>query len=356
MSEDMIDDDHYVDEHDHFMDEFNEEFFQLIRTLEDTNFFYSSSINSLNKLLDFESITLSFYIKNKSFLSDFLNDLRAYREIDEDEILNNIEAKAGKIVNMLLSSGDYQAFVSTDNTNKKTKELVDINSKINIIKEQQIKILDDYKKISTLNKKSIADHEIALRIVEELKSKNEAYSQLLDEDSNVRILKLYDGIYDREIEIADKYRNWALIIFAIVGLILLLGFLNLSIQNWNHLRNSVYIHIPLGWDSLLKTLMLFSLTTPAWYLTKESSKHRKVAYKAQMLGTELASFPLYVREFKDEDRLELRKHLADRFFGQELFNDSKNAPSSDSSLEQIKLLTEANKVLAEALKAKKAVE
>ena len=114
--------------------------------------------------------------------------------------------------------------------------------------------------------------------------------------------------------------------------------------------------IPLGWDSLLKTFMLFSLTTPAWYLTRESSKHRKVAYKAQMLGTELASFPLYVREFKDEDRLELRKHLADRFFGQELFNDSKNVSSSDNSLEQIKLLTEANKVLAEALKAKKATE
>jgi hypothetical protein len=75
-----------------------------------------------------------------------------------------------------------------------------------------------------------------------------------------------------------------------------------------------------------------------------------------VLGTELASFPLYVWEFKDEDRLELRKHLADRFFGQELFNDSKNVSSSDNSLEQIKLLTEANKVLAEALKAKKATE
>ena len=35
----MIDDDHYMDEHEHFMDEFNEEFFQLIRNLEDTNFF-----------------------------------------------------------------------------------------------------------------------------------------------------------------------------------------------------------------------------------------------------------------------------------------------------------------------------
>lgn len=169
-------------------------------------------------------------------------------------------------------------------------------------------------------------------------------------------MKLYNEIYDREISIADQYRNWALGIFALIGLVLVFGFMNISIQNWNHLRDSGYIHIPLGFESLIKTLMLFSLTTPAWYLTRESSKHRKVAYKAQMLGTELASFPLYVREFKDEDRLELRRQLADRFFGQELFNDSKITSSSDNSLEQIKLLTEANKVLAEALKAKKVVE
>ena len=75
-----------------------------------------------------------------------------------------------------------------------------------------------------------------------------------------------------------------------------------------------------------------------------------------MLGTELASFPLYAREFKDEDRLELRKHLADRFFGQELYSDSKSVQNSDSSLEQVKLLTEANKVLVESLKIKKVAE
>lgn len=139
-------------------------------------------------------------------------------------------------------------------------------------------------------------------------------------------------------------------------MLLILGFLNLSIQNWNYLRDSSYIYIPFGWDSLIKTLMLFSLSTPAWYLAREFSKHRKVAYKARMLGTELAAFPLYAREFKDEDRLELRKILADRFFGQELYSDSKTASNSDNSLEQVKLLTEVNKVLAESLKIKKSVE
>lgn len=226
------------------------------------------------------------------------------------------------------------------------EEYLIIKNRLDVLNSKTQNILDNL--VQTERAQNVAN-----QIIEDLKTKNDAYSQLIDEDSNSRIKTLYTEIYNDEIKLANKYRNWALLIFVAVGVILLFGFLNLSIQNWNHLRNSSYIHIPFGWDSLLKTLMLFSLTTPAWYLTRESSKHRKVAYKAKILGTELASFPLYAREFKDEDRLELRKALSDRFFGQELYGDLQTKNSSlDNSLEQIKLLTEANKVLAESLKIK----
>ena len=185
----------------------------------------------------------------------------------------------------------------------------------------------------------------------EFEKKHAAYNEVVDVDSNGRLKKLYDDIYVQEITLADDYRKWALWIFAAVGGFLLIGFLIVSVQNWNHLRNPSFIEIKLGWDSLFKTLMLFSLTTPAWYLTKESSKHRQVAYKAKMLGTELAAFPLYAREFKDEERLELRKRLADRFFGQELYGASNSkSDNSASSTEQIKLLAEMNKVTVEAIK------
>ncbi|MCG2608083.1 hypothetical protein LZZ98_05960 [Acinetobacter sp. SM34] len=228
-----------------------------------------------------------------------------------------------------------------------------IKNDLKLLQENINNIQLQQEKIDILNNDLLNSRGLALKIVEELKSKNQVYSQLIDQDSNIEIKKLYESIYDQEIKLANQYRNWALLIFAVIGAFLLFGFLNLSIQNWNHLRDSSYIHIPFGWDSLLKTLMLFSLTTPAWYLTRESSKHRKVAYKAKMLGTELASFPLYAREFKDEDRLELRKSLADRFFGQELYNGSSNTKNTnDVSIEQIKLIAEANKVLAESLKIK----
>ncbi|UNW07275.1 hypothetical protein MOV98_03040 [Acinetobacter variabilis] len=309
-------------------------------------FFESSHIHNLDRLLDFSTIDLNLFYANKEILFNLLNNIKIYNESGEEELIPSLNKQAGKVFSIIVEHDDSHSLISDY---KILKDKDKIKNEIKRIKEEQ-------EEISSRNQEILERQTTAIRIINELKDKNNAYSQLIDEDSNARILKLYNDIYDREIVIADKYRNWALGIFAFIGVLLILGFLNLSIQNWNYLRDSSYIYIPFGWGSLIKTLMLFSLTTPAWYLARESSKHRKVAYKARMLGTELAAFPLYAREFKDEDRLELRKRLADRFFGQELYSDSKTASNSDYSLEQVKLLTEANKVLAESLKMKKSVE
>lgn len=293
------------------------------------------------------------YALNRRLFHEFLDILKSYNHSGHEiEILESLQDIASNILKLLrIYNSDSDSIVT-----KKNKENKVLENRISSLKEDLSILENQQKKIAKQNELVVASQNEANRIITELKDKNDAYSQLIDEDSNARVLKLYNEIYDREISIADQYRNWALGIFAVIGLLLVFGFMNISIQNWNHLRDSSYIHIPLGFESLIKALMLFSLTTPAWYLTHESSKHRKVAYKAQMLGTELASFPLYIREFKDEDRLELRKQLADRFFGQEFLNDAKSVSNTDNSLEQIKLLTEANKVLAEALKAKKSIE
>ena len=340
---------HIDDEIEIYLDQVNEELHKLSNEI----LYGSSTFQELNDLFSNVSIDSRIYVLNRKVFADFYSALSAYNEIDEIEILDSLNDKAIAILGLLkTSNSELDSFGIMEN-NKLDSE---INEKIYVLKNKLQILENEQKEIFKLNSIVKNSQNEANRIIEELKNKNEAYSQLIDEDSNARILKLYDEIHAREISIANKYRNWVLGIFGVIGLVLLFGFMNFSIQNWNHLRDSSYIHIPLGWENFIKTLMLFSLTTPAWYLARESSKHRKVAYKAQMLGTELASFPLYVREFKDEDRLELRKQLADRFFGQKLYSDAKSSTSSDNSLEQIKLMTEANKVLAEALKVKKATD
>lgn len=277
-----------------------------------------------------------FIVDVKNDLEGLINDFLKFKQLKDQRILNE--------------SKYLEDIFNDKNISSLKKTLDEITTRI---EEIHFKNRDALEKSSTLE---IAQKR-ALEIIEEIEAKNQSFNILIDEESNGRVLKLYDDIYTREKKVADRYRDWALIIFAIVGVLVFTAIsITLSQNAFAFFYPEKYSKIILGWDSLIKTFMLFSLTTPAWYLTKESSKHRKVAYKAKTLGTELAAFPLYAREFKDEDRLELRKHLADRFFGQELFNDSKNASSSDGSLEQIKLLTEANKVLAEAIKIKKIPE
>ncbi|ATO19449.1 hypothetical protein BS636_07140 [Acinetobacter sp. LoGeW2-3] len=304
-------------------------------------------------------------LENHTVLLDLASIFRNFLANFRDDLLPRIEELSKKLLSQLVSvrsqSAVFQGYeidceeilqnrlryihLSEElafSLKRCRTELKDLENKIDKVEDQRKETLSSYKDANLL--------------ISELKTKKELLNKITDEVTNSEIKKLYDEIYMEEILIANKYRNWALGIFLIIGIILIFGFLNVSIQNWNHLRDSNYIYIPLDWGSLVKTLMLFSLTTPAWYLARESSKHRQVAYKARMLGTELSSFPLYAREFKDEDRLELRKILADRFFGQELYNDSKASSNSDNSLEQIKLLNEANKVLAESLKIKKVAE
>ena len=306
--------------------------------LEDQELLFSLS-ESLNDLVEFND--KSSFLEVERFSTQIISDLKALKNIKNLQINKEIMEKE------IILKHDLKFINNLISTEGKLSKL---KTNIDHLHEQ----IDQAK---SSNDQVLLAYEEAKKIINDLKSKNFAYNQIIDQDSNKRIRQHYDEIYNTEIKIANDYRNWALIIFvAVGGLIAIVILVTLSQNVFAFFYPKEYSKIILGWDSLIKTFMLFSLTTPAWYLTKESSKHRKVAYKAQMLGTELASFPLYVREFKDEDRLELRKHLADRFFGQELYSDSKTQASNDNSLEQIKLMTEANKVLAEALKAKKIIE
>ncbi|WP_432211052.1 hypothetical protein [Acinetobacter variabilis] len=337
-------------EYETYFEELIDELDILLSHLDEELDLVAPNLNLLNNRLNYDNLPIDLFSINKHLFNSFLSQLKAYNEIHEQELFNNLESQAKIINSLLLTFSNSESLYKIKNNNFDEDQYEKLKNNLNNLKSQQDEILK-------FNKKVLNSYQDANRIISDLKSKNSAYSQLIDEDSNARILKLYNDIYDREIVIADKYRNWALIIFTMVGILVVLTILFTLVQNsFAFFYTQTYSKVILGWDSLIKALMLFSLTTPAWYLTRESSKHRKVAYKAQMLGTELASFPLYAREFKDEDRLELRKHLADRFFGQELYNVSKTNSNSDNSIEQIKLLTETNKVLAESLKIKKSVE
>ncbi|AXQ23680.1 hypothetical protein BEN71_17095 [Acinetobacter wuhouensis] len=325
---------------------------------------YTNVIKILKEFDDPDKKWRYFYkLESNTALFDLASIFRNSKNIFQDNQLPTIDELCKKILSQIVTvrsqSATFQGYeIDFEEVLQNRLKYIHLSEELAIgLKNSHNdlrKVNNQILEISQERQELIDSYEQAAKMIEELKNKKEILNKITDKVTNGEIEKLYVDIYKEEMTIANNYRNWALYIFCSVGIILLLCFFNISIQNWNHLRDSNFIEIPFGIDSLLRILMLFSLTTPAWYLTKESSKHRKVAYKARMIGTELASFPLYVSELKDEDRLELRKHLADRFFGQELYIESNQ--NFDHSVEQIKLLTEANKALAEALKVKKSIE
>lgn len=319
---------------------------------------YKLKANFLNINNEWRYLFLGELIKK---IQAFYLALKSYKEKKKPETAELLEEKASDILDVLtqltLNESSAVQFVNEELRVSNVLRKILENKK----KEEEIKKLNEkFKELifsyeSLKNKSTLIDeqYEKTLANLGTFEQKYQKFNQVIDVAANDSILTLYKEIYNRESAIADKYRNWALMIFLIVGILIVLSIIFIILQNGaSFFFPTSYNKVDLDWGSLIKTLMLVSLTTPAWYLTRESSKHRKVAYKAQMLGTELAAFPLYVKEFKDEDRLALRKHLADRFFGQELYNDQPAKTETAFIQEQLKVIQESNRVLTEALKIK----
>lgn len=189
------------------------------------------------------------------------------------------------------------------------------------------------------------------KIYEEISEKNKKYSEEIDADSNRSLKLLYEEIYKTEIRQADGFRKLTIIILIFVALIVLSIICMGLLQNLLFLIDSVhYQPVEYNISHLIRFISIFSLTVPAWYFARESNKHRLVAYKAKILGTELGAFPYYVRELENVERIKMRTALADKFFGQELYSD-KNTSSTNNN-EQSKLTLEALKTVTSLLPKK----
>ncbi|KAF1018414.1 MAG: hypothetical protein GAK29_04242 [Acinetobacter bereziniae] len=199
--------------------------------------------------------------------------------------------------------------------------------------------------------KTKKEYEDVNKIYDDIKRKNEKFNYFIDAGNNEALKELYENIYIDEKKIANEFRNYAIIILLIIGSIILLIIVCGLIQNFFSFTNpGSFNPIHYSFSHFIRFIGLFSLTVPAWYLAKESNKHRQVAYKAKILGTGLTAFPHYVKELSDEDHIKMRTTLADKFFGQELYSDKK--ATNTEIQEQSKLTLEALKTAATLLPKK----
>lgn len=308
----------------------------VLGLLEDSPSYFISSKDDLETLKNWKSklkqyvkpnseISLPLIIENQKYIESIFNEFKKCLTNKNQSELDSLSIDYTNFINQLRT---FKILSSTQIFSDKTNlEIAYITNEINQTRES-------YKSVN--------------KIYEDIKSKNEKFNYFIDSENNEALKNLYDEIYKTEYDLADTYRKYSTYILIAVGALVLLIILSGMIQNLFYLTDPKnYIPIKYDLGSLIRYLAIFTLTAPAWYFAKESSKHRQVAYKAKILGTELNAFPHYVKELEKNERIKMRTELADKFFGQELYSDKSSTPAN--VIEQSKVTVDALKTVTSLL-------
>ncbi|MDA3431666.1 hypothetical protein [Acinetobacter baumannii] len=310
------------------------------------------------KLLDEIKHTLNLLEDSSLYFSDDSSDLEITEEILNQlknftlynhVIVSNIVTNSHQITDLLKKINEKfkQNPISNDES---TSNFFSNQFKLNkVIADVELFSNQSKEKIANINYElntTVETYESINKIYEDIKQKNEKFNYFIDSENNEALKKLYDEIYFKENKVADDYRTYAVVIFIFVAFLVFFIILAGIMQNLSYIQEpDKYFPVKYDWGHFIRFLGIFSLTVPAWYFTKESSRHRLVAYKAKILGTELTAFPHYVKELSNEERINMRKELAGKFFGQELYSDK----SKDNSIEQSKVTIDALKTVTSLL-------
>ena len=101
----------------------------------------------------------------------------------------------------------------------------------------------------------------------------------------------------------------------------------------------------------IKVLILSITITLCTLFLRRASHAKKLHEQAYQTHVEINAFPIHVRSLKEEDKHELIKELALKYFGKEL-DQTQNDKIGDLMQNQVYSSTELIKASAEMLKAK----
>lgn len=180
--------------------------------------------------------------------------------------------------------------------------------------------------------------------ISEFKVTHTSFNAFVEKNYNNETKVIYDNIFQTENKLANDFRKFAIIVFLIIAIIAGINFiLPTALGLISYFNNKGFIIPSVDIFFFVKAIFMLLLTAPGWYFARESAKHRQVAYKAKIISSELSALPYYLADLEVEDRREMRMKMADKFFGQELYNDKKSDSSNVN--EQTKATTETIKTI-----------
>ncbi|ENV71460.1 hypothetical protein F946_03139 [Acinetobacter johnsonii ANC 3681] len=254
-------------------------------------------------------------------LSTYLNLL------DNDDLWSFLSDEFLSLQNRVTSLGE----VSFKDFNKLYEYVFEFNSSMKVIKQSMLAIKNSndlfnkqlQPKINEVAEK-VKDLE-SVRLALEMRSTNQIYSNLATK-------------YEAESNAYYKYFYICLGVSAALTFFSIAYYANENSINW------------ITFVSIKLLILALAITLCSIFL-RRASHAKKLQDQAYQTHVEIDAFPIHVRSLKEEDKQELIKELALKYFGKEL-DQTQNDKIGDLMKDQLSAGTELIKASAELVKAK----
>lgn len=304
--------------------------------------------------------------ETKDFLTRYVDGITNGEDesLKHDQNLNKVKGfaykKLDECINLLLDN--YELFNNKDFLNILNNDVSNLHSsvlqlsafspyEISTIHEKIRSFLDSFRGIeigiiALKNANTIIENELTLRI-EEVKEKVKDFESLQLALEQRETNKIY-------LDLHDKYHseyvfNNILFFLTIISAMFLTLYTTTEISNASEFAD--YKTNRNFWIMFITTKVLIAtvaLTFCTLFL-RRSSHAKKLKEQAYQTHVEINAFPIHVRSLKDEDKHELIKELALKYFGKEL-DQTQNDKIGDLMKDQLASGTELIKASTELVK------
>lgn len=172
-----------------------------------------------------------------------------------------------------------------------------------VIESALVKIKSDYSNIEAETKESSAS------LIAALEDQRSKAAQIVQVVGNIGVTGNYQLIANGEAKQANFWR-WATVLFFACGVSLAIS---TFIRFWGE---------PVTVESIgsiaIRLLYAIAITSPAWYTSKESARHRTNSDRARQTELELASLGPFIELLPPEKKIEIREQMAKLYFGREI--------------------------------------
>jgi len=146
------------------------------------------------------------------------------------------------------------------------------------------------------------------QILEDLKKKQEEVNELTGLVSGSTIANTYASSAEEELKSADQMRNISLLLMALIVGIVGYSLFETTLDDFD-------------WRvGLLRIAFSITLSIPAAYLARESTKHRSQQHSHQRISLDLKAITPYLASLPSEDQHKLKIDIANRIFGSKAEN------------------------------------